>query len=255
MGDSADEGRSTGQKTRDGKWCECPSRSRIPILPIEGNLPGKGLDRMASHESMADEALVEGIRAGDEEAFRVLADRYSRKLHAHVQRRLLPGMRRRLAASDILQEANLVVLERCSDFENRGDGSFRRWYSRIVDLKVKEAVERHVQTGKRGVGEEVSRSGRGSTAGFPARGPSPSQVAAGRELREAVRSAMKDLPEIYREVLVLVQERQLGMKEASKHLGRSPDAVRKLYGRALARMEELLGLEGEVRHGRRKPTR
>jgi hypothetical protein len=39
---------------------------------------------------MADEAPVGGIRAGDEATFRVLAERSSKKLHAHV-RRNLPG--------------------------------------------------------------------------------------------------------------------------------------------------------------------
>ena len=62
------------------------------------------------------------------------------------------------------------------------------------------------------------------------------------ELEEAARRAMAALPADYGEVLRLRQEEHLSLGEAAKRMGRSKEAARKLYSRALARLAERLDL-------------
>lgn len=202
-----------------------------------------------------DEELIRRAREGDHQAFHALSDRYAGKLDVYVKRRLLAGVQRKVGVSDILQEAHLVALERLGDFEDRGQGSFGRWFRRIVDLKIRQTLRHHLGADKRSVGLEVTRTRRAATGEFRGRGPSPSQVAAGNELRDAAEAALARLPEHFRETLRLLQDEQLTLVEAADRMGRSPDAVKKLYGRALARLEELMGLRPEEGHGRRRPTR
>ena len=57
---------------------------------------------MPDYERWSDERLVLRVRDGDEAAFQVLTDRYSQKLLARIERRLRPGMTRKIAASDVL---------------------------------------------------------------------------------------------------------------------------------------------------------
>ncbi|MHC4470458.1 MAG: sigma-70 family RNA polymerase sigma factor [Planctomycetota bacterium] len=210
---------------------------------------------MGNLSELSDEDLVREIRAGDDGALRALSERYTAKLQERVGRRLMPGMRRKVAASDILQEAYLSALPRLDDFEDRGGGSFGAWFNRIVEVKIADAVRRHVETAKRSVGQEVTRSARCPTHRFAAPGPSPSQVVAGSELKEAVREAFARLPEDFREVIDLLQVEHLSLEEAADRMGRTKEAVKKLYGRALSRLEEEAGLGQAGPHERRRPTR
>ena len=206
-------------------------------------------------DTRSDEALVRLVRDGDQGAFRELSERYERRFRAYITSRLAPGMRRRVAASDILQEAHLVALQRSGEFEDRGEGSFGRWFATIVDLKIRNAIQKHVAAERRSIAAEITRSGRGPTGMFRAREPSPSKVAAGNELRAALSDAIDALPADSREVLALVQGERLTMDVAAARMGRTPAAVKKLYGRARARLEALVPGGGLGRGGRRRPTR
>jgi RNA polymerase sigma-70 factor (ECF subfamily) len=207
---------------------------------------------MASHKGLSDENLVRRANDGDEGALAELVRRCRAKLHSRIQARIAPGLRRKVAASDVLQEAHLVALRQLADFEDRGDGSFERWFGKIIEYKIREAIRHHVSAEKRGVRREISSSRYGPIHGVADHGPTPSQVLAGEEMREQIRSAFERLPADQREVLVLLQEKRHTIGEAAVRLNRSVEATRKLYGRALARLEELIGLTPD---GRRKPTR
>ena len=76
--------------------------------------------------------------------------------------------------------------------------------------------------------------------GFEGRGPSPSEFAMGEELKSGVERAMEALPEDYKTILRLVQIEQLTLRDAGERIGRSREAAKKLYGRALNRHAELL---------------
>ena len=183
-----------------------------------------------------DVALLERIRAGDEDAFRALFERHLPELSARIDRWLPARVRRKVSVSDVLQEAQIVAFRRLPEFVDRGlEDGVRRWLLRVARLEVRAAVQRYATTAKRAVGREVTRGDRAATAEFAGREPTPSQLAVASETEDMARRALAALPEDYREVLHLTMEARLPPREVAALMGRSPEAVRKLYGRAVTR--------------------
>jgi RNA polymerase sigma-70 factor (ECF subfamily) len=189
----------------------------------------------------SESALVRDARTGSQAALRALFTRNEAALHGFLERRLPPRLRRKVAPEDVMQEVWLVAAARLAEFEDRGEGAFRAWVMRIAELKLREAMRAHLGTQKRAAVREVSRGGRPDTSAFRGGGPTPSEVAQGHELEDAAARAMAALPEDYRAVLKLVQVEGLTLKAAAERIGRSHEATKKLYGRALGRFAELLG--------------
>ncbi|MCZ6571975.1 MAG: sigma-70 family RNA polymerase sigma factor [Planctomycetota bacterium] len=193
-----------------------------------------------------DQELIARAKAGDEDAYRLLFERYSGPLRKRVERWLPRAIQRKVSVSDVMQEARLTAFQRFSHFEDRGDGSFRKWLQRIAENKVRAEVQRYAGTRKRAVQREVSRGYRPDTANVVGQHPSPSQAAIGAELKELARQAMETLPPDYRAVLRLALEERLRLREVAERMNRSRDAVKKLYGRALCRFKDTFDrLRGE----------
>ncbi len=203
---------------------------------------------MSELEALPEEVLIQRIQDGDDAAFHALFDRYVETLRRYADRWMPAGLRRRLSAADVVQEAHLVAFERCVDFEHRGAGSFRNWLLRIVELKVKQAVRSHAGAALRSMGREVTRGARLDTRDFVGRQASPSQAAIGSEMEDLARQAMETLPEHYREVLQLTRNEQLNLREIGVRIGRSHEATKKLYARAMSRFaNEFTRLQGDAR--------
>jgi RNA polymerase sigma-70 factor (ECF subfamily) len=198
------------------------------------------------HESgPTDQDLLVRIRGGDEQAWEELFHRYRNVIRKYAEQWLPHAVRRRVSVSDVIQEARIVASQRIDGFEDRGDGSLRNWLIRIVELKVREAVRRHVGTAKRARGNEVTRGMRADTGQFQGQGRSPSSMAANGELREQIETALAELPPDYQTVLRLTHQQQYTLAEAARHMGRSREAAKKLHGRAMARFsQELLRIRG-----------
>lgn len=191
-----------------------------------------------------DEAdLIAQARTGDQRAFGALCDRYQARLRRRVERRLSRGVQRRVAVSDVIQEAHMVAFGQIEDFEDRGSGSFGRWLGRIVDLKAQQLVRHHAGTAKRAISAEVTRAQRGPLGAVRGRGASPSQVAMGEEMRAAAQRAVARLPENYRQVIQLIQGEGLTTAATAERLGRTTDSIKGLYSRALARLARELNLD------------
>ena len=185
-----------------------------------------------------DAELVRRFRAGDETAFRALHDRYGALLTERIDRRLPGRLRRKLAVSDVLQESLLAAHEAREEVRSTDEQAFRSWLLTIADNKVLDAVRRLEQTAKRDARREVTRVNRAETSAHAARQASPSQAAVGAELHSLAQHALRRLPTDYREVLRLAQEEHLPLGEAAERMGRSREATKKLYGRALAKFRE-----------------
>jgi len=183
---------------------------------------------------LSDEELVLRIQAGDQGALPLLFDRYLGTLTVHARRKLPDRLRRRVSVSDLLQEARITALRRSADFEHRGPGSVRNWLLKIVEFKVRDALEKHAGAARRAVNREVSRGGRPDTAQFMGHAPSPSQMAAAGELRDLADQALATLPEHYRDVLRLARVERLSLREIAEKTDRSREAVKKLCARALS---------------------
>jgi RNA polymerase sigma factor (sigma-70 family) len=150
-------------------------------------------------------------------------------------------VRRKVAISDVVQEARIEALGLAPQFQERHGGAARAWLLKIVELKAREAVRRYATTAKRAVAREITHEGRPDTRDWVARGPSPSDAAIGLEAAQAVAKAMSVLPPPYRDVLRLTRVEGMSIGDAARRMGRSRDAAKKLYGRALSRFTEIFG--------------
>lgn len=197
----------------------------------------------------SDETLVEQAQGGDAEALERLFRRYTRMLESYVRRWLPAAVQRKVSVADILQETRIVAFERASDFELRDETSVRNWLIKIVDLTVREKVRRFAGTAKRAAGREVTRAQRPETAQFVGAQASPSQAAIASELAELAQRALRGLPPDYQEILRLVREEDITLQEAGTRMGRTYEAAKKLYGRALStfteEFERLQGASGD----------
>ena len=181
--------------------------------------------------------LIRRFRAGDEEAFRTLLVRHGGALSARIRRNLPAKVARRVAVSDVLQESCAVAFRRREHLEVRGADAFRNWLLGIVDNKVREAVRSHAQVAARSAHREISRHDRLDTGLFVGRQGTPSRHAIQREEVELTREAMSRLPDQFRQVLKLTLLQGMTMREAAERMGRSREAVKKLYGRAVVRLK------------------
>jgi RNA polymerase sigma factor (sigma-70 family) len=196
----------------------------------------------------SDKTLVEQAQAGDADAFERLFRRYTRMLESYVRRWLPAAVQRKVSIADILQETRIVAFERAAGFELRDEASIRNWLIKIVDLKVRERLRHYAGTAKRAAGREVTRGHRPETAQFVGAQASPSQAAIASELAELAQRALLGLPPDYQEILRLVREEDVTLQEAGTRMGRSRDAAKKLYGRALSAFtEEFERLQGSAR--------
>ena len=168
--------------------------------------------------SERDEQLFQRFVDGDEDALGVLLTRHRGAVRAALNVKIPNRLRRRISVMDVIQDAEIAVFEKSETFEDRGDGSFRRWLFGISENKLREALRRHGGTAKRAAGNEVTAERRPGTDGFAGDAPSPSEVAIGAEFAEQVRLAMAELSEDYRRVLQLTREGGLTIAEASEHM-------------------------------------
>lgn len=187
-----------------------------------------------------DREVFKSARRGDEAAFRELYERYAGTLRAQIARQMPARLRRRVTVSDVLQETFATAFGKIGEFEGPHEDSFRRWLARIAELKVQRYVRDHLETGRRAAGRELSRAHRPATGAVAGSEPSPSAHAIAGETGEALRRALAELSDDYRQILRLVHDEGLSVAAAGARMDRSAEAARKLYGRAVSRLAERL---------------
>jgi RNA polymerase sigma-70 factor (ECF subfamily) len=100
---------------------------------------------------------------------------------------------------------------------------------------------RHWQTtAKRRASREVSLDGAAVTPNLAGAGPTPSRDVMAGERADAVRAAMARLPDDYQTVLRLRYDEDLPFDEVARQMGRTANAVRKLWSRAVERLQQEL---------------
>lgn len=137
-------------------------------------------------DKLDDATLVRQARAGDERAYGALVRRYSRPAYAVA----MSVTGRHEDAEDAAQESFLVALERLE--ECRSPEKFGGWLMTIVRNRSRNLVRRESLRDSDQVPESASH-----------RGPTPDRVTERVELRALLEEAMKSLPSVQREIVLL----------------------------------------------------
>lgn len=156
-----------------------------------------------------DAGLVRRARAGDGEAFGALVDRYMRAAYAVA----LSVTGSHEDAEDASQEAFMVALERLEDC--RRPERFAGWLMTIVRNRSRNLVRR-----------EVLRGTDPMPLGVAAKAPGPDRATERMELGERLRRALRELPEVQREIVLLHDWEGWKHREIAARLGMPSGTVR-----------------------------
>jgi RNA polymerase sigma-70 factor (ECF subfamily) len=140
-------------------------------------------------------------------------------------------------ASDIVQDT-LTAAVRCRcQFRGHTLADLRAWLRGILLNELAVFRRRYLATLGRDVNRERPIEGV-DPAELPAGAASPSAALERTERARAVAAALLQLPAEYREAVVLRLEFGLGFREIGERLGRSEEAARKLFTRALEKLRD-----------------
>jgi RNA polymerase sigma-70 factor (ECF subfamily) len=196
-----------------------------------------------SGSSDQESPWLDQARAGSPEAIGCALETYRRYLLLIAERRLAPELQAKGGASDLVQETFCEAQRDFAQFRGTTDAELRRWLRQMLINNVGVFTRRFRDARKRAVGREIAIAGPDSTAGLTvdpaASTPTPSALAANNEREEALQQALAKLPEEYRRVLHLRFQEELSFAEIGAQMGRSSEAARKLWARAVTRLREV----------------
>jgi RNA polymerase sigma-70 factor, ECF subfamily len=197
-------------------------------------------------QDRSDQALVQRVQNGDQQAFALLVAKYQRRVFRLISRFVADPA----SAEDIAQETFLRAYRAIGNF--RGDSQFYTWLYRIA---VNTAKRSALTCARSPVFPENSQNPEQDET-FPRQEQlssmdTPEAVMASRELVNAVNAAMEELPEELRSAIMLREIEGLSYEEISHMLGCPVGTVRSRIFRAresiARRLRPLLGTRADER--------
>jgi RNA polymerase sigma-70 factor (ECF subfamily) len=189
--------------------------------------------------------LIMRARGGDRAAQDELFGRYRDYLVLLARMSLSRGLRAKLSASDVVQEALLQAHEAIGGFRGDTEMEMTGWLRQILSRRLADAGRRFAYQARRldrerSLDRLVDDSSDALKCLPAARGTSPSIGAERREAGALVADALARLKGDDREVIVLRSLEELEWAEVARRMSRSVEAVRALWGRAMQRLGPVL---------------
>jgi RNA polymerase sigma-70 factor (ECF subfamily) len=186
-----------------------------------------------------EQELVRELKSGSEQAFALLIAQYSQPIYSLISR----SLRDPSEAADVTQEVFVKVFRSISGFH--GDASLRTWIYRIALHEVSNqrrwwsrhkrqelAIDAQIEN------EEGECTCLAET--LATEDASPFEQASRTETRCRVEAALKELPEAYREVVVLREIEGFGYEEIAEILNVNLGTVKSRLTRGRAALRECL---------------
>ena len=189
--------------------------------------------------------LLRRAKEGAPDALDAVYQRVSGKLLAFIRLRMGPTLRARLESRDILQATLLKSFEHFREFERSDAVSLMAWLARIAENEIRDQADRQGRQ-RRDARAEVplgsdTSFGAGHAAG--ALRSALSQLILDEQARQ-LEQALETLDEHHREVILLRHYEELSFREIGLRVGKSEDAARMLYARALAALTMRMTRDG-----------
>jgi RNA polymerase sigma-70 factor (ECF subfamily) len=193
------------------------------------------------------ERLLQQARDGDAATLGDLLELYRRYLALLARVQIGRRLQGKVDASDLVQETFLEAHRNFPRFRGDHEGQLICWLRQILAAKLADLVRHYLGTKgrdprlEREIEDAFGRSSLLLDGGLIAPQSSPSHQAVRREQAVLLADALDQLPDDYREVLVLRHLEENTFPEVARRMGRSLDSVQKLWMRALARLRQVLG--------------
>src|SRR6266566_3981524 len=195
-----------------------------------------GRIRFAMRTTETHEAgLIARVLAGEKELFHELIRPYERMVYLT----LFSIVKNEAEAEDGAQETVISAYRHLASF--RGDAKFSTW---LVTIAINEGRKR-LRKAKTAVEESIEEKvgeheGGYSPAPLTDWREIPLEALERKELREALRAAVAELPDIYRQVFALRDLEELNVEETAQALGINPGAVKVRLHRARMMLQKRL---------------
>jgi RNA polymerase sigma-70 factor (ECF subfamily) len=202
------------------------------MLPSDGTA-AKGLLDLAS---LTNDAALGRLLESYRDYLTILA---RIQLGRRLQAKFDPG--------DVVQETFLHAVRDFAQFRGTSSKELVGWLRQVLAARLADFLRRYCGTQCRDVRLEQSlqaaldESSQALDRRLAAPHSSPSEQVVAHEQATWLAQALERLPEDYREVLVLHDLQECDFPEVAQRMGRSVEAVKKLWARALARLRRSAG--------------
>jgi RNA polymerase sigma-70 factor (ECF subfamily) len=175
----------------------------------------------------SDNDLVDRVRGGDDEAFRLLVERHSRSIYRSAYRITSNAA----DADDVVQEAFLRAYRALASFDARA--SFTTWLHRIaINCSLDLIDSRKRRDHRINDGEDLSL--------LASTDASPDRVVLGAEMQRAIAAAMDELTGNERTAFVLRHFEGMPLEEIGQILGTRLNATKNTVFRAVRKLRQQL---------------
>ena len=181
----------------------------------------------ASLSDMSDEHLVQRLVQGDTQAFDYLYARHVKAVYTRVRYRIPPT-----DVEDVAQEVFLAVINSLSSF--RGKAKFSTWLWRITDNKITEYYRKRARKKETMQVDLIHAEHKGD-------GSNSSSL----EDIVLLQRALNNIHKKHRKVILLRFAEDMKFNEMADYLGKSVEATKSYYRRAMSALLEELGIENE----------
>jgi len=193
------------------------------------------------------EHLLRQARTGDAATLGRLLELYRRYLALLARVQIGQHLQGKVDASDIVQETFLEAHRSFGQFRGTSEAQLVAWLRQILAANLADMLRRYLGTRgrdvrlEREIADAVDQSSVALDRALVAAQSSPSQQANRREQSVLLAEALEQLPDDYRDVIVLRNLEGQTFPEVARRMGRSLDSVEKLWMRALVKLRQLLG--------------
>ena len=190
--------------------------------------------------------LIRRAHGGTTDALGQLLARYGNYLGLLARVQVGRRLQGKIDPADLVQETFLEAHRHFPGFRGQSEPEVAAWLRQIMAGVLSNLLRRYLGTQGRDIrlerelAGELDRSSQALDRGLADPGPTPSNLAVGRERAVLLADALGRLPDDYREAIVLRNLEELPFAEVAKRMNRSEDAVQKLWVRALARLRTAL---------------
>lgn len=186
--------------------------------------------------------LLRARTDGDVSAVGTVLELYRSYLKVLARLQIGQKLQGKVDASDVVQEVFLNATRAFPQFQGTTEQEFLGWLRRILASVLAKVVRNFYGTQRRDprmereLDQRLDHSSNVMRRALIDHGPSPSEQLARKEWAVILADAMEQLPDDYREVIMLRHIEQLTFPEIAHRMGRTVNSVKNVWPRALAHL-------------------
>lgn len=206
------------------------------LFPLHSVRKSRIVERFDPLNHCSDENLLAQFRKGQAESFGVLVRRYEWELYGYLRRYLGDAT----LAEDVFQNTFLQLYKKAHQYE--AGRPVRPWLYTIATHQAIDALRRNARHQSVSLDQNREELPNGEVHSLvdmlETGGPGPVERAQGEERRESIRASVDQLPELFRQVVVLAYYQGLKYREIADILDIPVGTVKSRLHAALAKLQE-----------------